>query len=157
MYWPVTGNIMCKSNTYCASSKAQQKTHLCTKNFLKPLGEAAAGLLVWAITNIGHKSATLKLSPDPRVNTLGPLQLGLTQILQFLCGLLNSFKRFFTIFLISNRTTIFKLRDGSVQRESEERWTRHFFSDKVLGGVELEKKLKPRSSSGAWAVEPMKF
>lgn len=45
---------------------------------LKPIGKKVAGLLVRSITNVGHQSDTLELSPDPGVNTLGPPPVGLS-------------------------------------------------------------------------------
>ena len=39
---------------------------------LKLIGEIVPGLLVRAISNVGHQGASLELPPDAGVDTLGP-------------------------------------------------------------------------------------
>ena len=39
--------------------------------FLEAVGKEMAGLLVWAITNVGHQSNSFELPPHTRINTLG--------------------------------------------------------------------------------------
>ena len=39
---------------------------------LKLVGEIVPGLLVRAISNVGHQGASLELPPDAGVDTLGP-------------------------------------------------------------------------------------
>jgi hypothetical protein len=39
---------------------------------LELVGKVMPGLLVRAISNVGHQGASLELTPDTGVNTLGP-------------------------------------------------------------------------------------
>jgi hypothetical protein len=49
-----------------------QLTNIVHDKLLKLVGEIVPGLLVRAISNVRHQGASLQLSPDTGVDTLGP-------------------------------------------------------------------------------------
>lgn len=56
-----------------------QLLHIVHHKLLETIGEIMAGLLIRTITNIRHQSNSLELPPNPRINTLGPTPVRLSQ------------------------------------------------------------------------------
>lgn len=67
------GHIVCNLSTVSPVVHHQQFKLLSIvhNKFLETIRKIMAGLLVWPITNVGHQSASLELSTDSRINTLG--------------------------------------------------------------------------------------